>query len=389
MPQLRLSAIVVRQAICPPDQAKLDLFDLHQSGFLLEVRRTGGKTYYQRYLDKYGRVRQFRIGPASVLGLSAARRRGKQIVAQALMGTDPREQRAELRAIPTLKQLARDRYLPHVQAYKKSWKTDETILRVHVLPVLGDRHLDELRADAIAALVQQMHQKGYATGTTNRVVIVLRHLYNLAKKWRVPGSGDNPTDGLTIAPDVCRERFLSLAESERLLASIEQDENRVAGQAIVLLLCTGARRNEVTYAKWDQVDWQRQVLLVPISKSGKPRAISLGRSAIELLQSIQPVPGNPYIFPSPITGRPSSSLHFPWERIRKRANLLDLRLHDLRHSFASFLVNRGSELYTVQKLLGHQHSRYTQRYAHLTSETLQEAVDRLPAFRVRLKSEGL
>jgi len=375
MPRLRLSATVVRQATCPTDQLKLDLFDLQQSGFLLEVRRTGGKTYYQRYIDKYGRVRQFRIGPASVLGLSAAKRKGKQIVAQALMGTDPREQKAELRAIPTLAQLTWNRYLPHVQAYKKSWKTDETILRVHVLPVLGNRHLDELKADAIAALVQRMHQKGYATGTTNRVVIILRHLYNLSKKWRVPGSGNNPTDGLTIAPDVCRERFLTAAETERLLASIDQDENRVAGKAILLLLMTGARRNEVTFAKWDQVDWQRKVLLVPVSKSGRPRAVSLGRMALELLQSVQPIPDNPYIFPSPITGRPSSSLHFPWERIRKRANLADLRLHDLRHSFASFLVNKGYSLYIVQTLLGHQNSRYTQRYAHLTNETLQDAVD--------------
>lgn len=388
MPQLRLSASVVRQATCPADQLKLDLFDLQQSGFLLEVRRTGGKTYYQRYIDKYGRVRQFRIGPASVMGLSAARRKGKQIVAQALVGNDPREQKAELRAIPTLTQLARDRYLPHVQAYKKSWKTDETILRVHVLPMLGNRHLDELKADAIAALVQRMHQKGYATGTTNRVVIILRHLYNLAKKWRVPGSGNNPTDGLTIAPDVCRERFLTTAETERLLASIDQDENKVAGNAILLLLMTGARRNEVTYAKWDQVDWQRKVLLVPISKSGKPRAVSLGRMAIELLQSVPPVPDNPYIFPSPTTGRPSSSLHFPWERIRKRANLSDLRLHDLRHSFASFLVNKGYSLYIVQTLLGHQHSRYTQRYAHLTNETLQHAVDDI-LVRGEVKSYGL
>ena len=151
---------------------------------------------------------------------------------------------------------------------------------------------------------------------------------------------------------------------------------------------TGARRNEVTYAKWDQVDWQRKVLLVPISKSGKPRAVSLGRMAIELLQSVPPVPDNPYIFPSPTTGRPSSSLHFPWERIRKRANLSDLRLHDLRHSFASFLVNKGYSLYIVQTLLGHQHSRYTQRYAHLTNETLQHAVDDI-LVRGEVKSYGL
>jgi len=87
------------------------------------------------------------------------------------------------------------------------------------------------------------------------------------------------------------------------------------------------------------------------------------------------IDGNPFIFPSPISGRPSASLHFPWDRIRKRADLTDVRLHDLRHSFASFLVNRGVSLYVVQGLLGHAHTKYTQRYAHLTPDTLRDAAE--------------
>ena len=118
------------------------------------------------------------------------------------------------------------------------------------------------------------------------------------------------------------------------------------------MLLTGARRNEITHAKWEHLDWEKRTLLVPLSKSGKPRSIALNAAAMDLLRSIRPGHGNPYIFPSPVTGQPSPSLHFPWQRIRVRAGLPDLRLHDLRHSFASFLVNRGISLYVVQGLLG-------------------------------------
>ena len=344
---------------------------------MLEVRCSGGKTYYQRYIDPRGRERQFKIGAADVLRLSVARQLGRSTAARALVGEDPKTRRAELRAIPTLAELARDRYLPHVQGYKRSWQTDETILRVHVLPELGSQFVDRVRAEGIAMVVQAMRDKGYATGTTNRVVIVLRHIYNLARKWRVPGVTENPTAGLNLAPDVNRERFLTVEEAQRLIASIEQDENEVARKAIFLLLLTGARRNEITHAKWEHVDWDRKTLWVPLSKSGKPRSIALNAAAVDVLRSVREQAGCPYIFPAPTTRRPSPSLYFPWHRIRLRAGLPDLRLHDLRHSFASFLVNKGVSLYVVQGLLGHAHARFTQRYAHLTPNTLLEAAETL------------
>lgn len=353
----------------------MDYFDIDQRGFMLEVRASGGKTFYQRYTDMRGRERRYRIGPADALTLDQARRKARMILAEALLGGDPQARRKELRTIPTLAGLVRERYLPHVRAYKRSWRTDETVLRIHVLPQLGALHMDEITGTAIARLLRAMRDKGYAAGTTNRVLVLLRYIFNLARKWKIAGIGENPTFGLSTAPDVQRDRFLTNAETRRLIASIDADANRVAAQAIMLLLLTGARRNEITQARWDYVDFEKRTLLVPISKTGRPRTIALSGQALALLRRIPPVADNPYIFPSPVTGRPCASLHFPWARIRKRAGLEDVRLHDLRHSFASFLVNKGISLYVVQGLLGHTNARTTQRYAHLAQDTLLEAAE--------------
>jgi integrase len=370
MPTLQLSSHFVREAPCPQDRAKVDFFDTAQKGFMLEVRSSGGRTFYQRYVDAHGRQRQFKIGPADLLTLEQARRLGRNVLAKALLGADPQARRQELRSISTLNQFARDRYLPHARATKRSWHIDEMNLRLHILPALGPLMLDEITSQHVANLIEEMRQKGYAGGTTNRVLVLTRRVFNLANKWNVAGASVNPTSGLALAPEVHRDRFLTAEEVKRLIVSINGDHNRPAAQAIMLLLLTGARRSEITQAKWEHVDWTKRALLVSVSKSGKPRTIALNVAALALLRAIPCDPDSPYVFPTRLVG-----LFRPWDRIRRRAGLADVRLHDLRHSFASFLVNQGVSLYVVQGLLGHASPRMTQRYAHLAPQTLLDAAE--------------
>ena len=222
MPTMTLTAQFVREAACGAGRRKTDFFDFGQRGFLLEVRQSGGKTYYQRYTDERGRERQYKIGPADVLTLDQARRKAKQIVAEALLGADPQQKRREMRGIPLLKDFVAERYLPYVRGYKNSWVTDETVLRIHVLPKLGNLALDELKTEAIPTVVNAMREDGYASGTMNRVIVILRYIYNLARKWKVPGGLENPGRNKVIAESGAVQRITAGAARQRNQVALQQ-----------------------------------------------------------------------------------------------------------------------------------------------------------------------
>src|SRR4029079_19568496 len=148
-----------------------------------------------------------------------------------------------------------------------------TVMRIHSLAKLGGLALDEIKTDAISELINGMRADGYASGTINRVIVILRYVYNLARKWEVAGGSENPAAGLSVGPDVQRNRFLSELEAEALVRSINSDENQTAARAIMLLLLTGARRNEITFAKWDYVDWKNKTLMVTKYNTGLTRVL--------------------------------------------------------------------------------------------------------------------
>ena len=220
MPTVSLNSSFVHNAACGAAQRKVDYFDSEQRGFLLEVRSSGRRTFYQRYTDARGRTRQCKIGPADIVPVEKAREKGREIVAAALLGADPQQARVDLRAVPTLTEFAHERYLPHVRQSKRSWKLDARVFRFHILPALGRLRLDEVTHEHVSNFVQTMREKGLAVGTCNRALVVLQHAFNLARKWKMPGAGDNPTTGISAGPDVYRQRFLTPEEAQRLIAAI-------------------------------------------------------------------------------------------------------------------------------------------------------------------------
>lgn len=376
MPKMILSTRFVQTAACPPDKAKQDIFDLGCKGLMLEIRASGGKTYYLRYSDKRGRIRQLRLADQRDISLSQARQLADTKRAEIALGRDPAEEKATLRKVRTLEAFMLESYLPHIKTYKRAWLADDSYLRNHILPALGRQYLDEIKATDLIKFQHAMREKGYALGTCNRCVVLIRYAFNLAMRWNEPGVKQNPTKEVTLYKlDNQRERFLSPEETRRLLEYVSRSDNDKLQYIIRMLILTGARKREVLDCKWDHFDMTRMVWTIPITKAGKPRHIPMSDAVVSLLKEIPRDHGLEYVFPNPKTGVPFISIFSSWDTARTEAGLKDVRIHDLRHSFASFLVNAGRSLYEVQKLLGHTQIKTTQRYAHLTQDTLRDAAN--------------
>ena len=362
---------------CPAGKAKIEFFDTTLQSFGLEVRGSGTKTSFVRYYDAYRRKRQFKIGDADPLAVTDARTHAREVLRRVELGDDPRVERAEKRQTPTFEAFVRKTFLPFVQRHKRSWKTDESLLRYHILPAIGaSRRLGELEPKDSLYIQTHMLEAGKAPGTADRVLILCRYISNCTIRWKTPGIMTNPTaDVPLLNVDNTTQRFLSAEETQRLVATLDQPRHRRLKPIVLLLLLTGARRGEVLKARFAEFDLDQRVWRIPKSKSGRPRTVPLSQAAVDLLRELQTEARGPFVCPNPQMGRPFVQVHYAWKRVCRDAGLQDLRMHDLRHSFASFLVNNGRTLYEVQCILGHHTIGITERYAHLAHESLLDAAD--------------
>ena len=367
----------VRRLLAHPPTDRTRVFsDQVTIGLCLEVRTTGNATWYFRYRDHDRRIRNYRIGLVDDCSLDTAREEVLRLRRYVKEGGNPAVERRRPKAPQTLRQFVDEVYLPHIRHRKRSWKSEVALLNQHVLPVFGDQPMQSIRRIDIARWQEGRLEAGYAVGTCNRMLVQLRHIFNSAIHWEMLDKGCNPTQGVQPLPGENKhERFLSQEEVARLLRVLDEYRNLLLADIIRMLLFTGARKREILDARWEHVSLEDGMLTVPRAKSGKPRHVVLASAAIEILQRQPRSPDQPWVFPSPRTGKPFVSIHWGWDTIRRRAGMPELRMHDLRHSFASFLVNNGRSLYEVQMLLGHASPQTTMRYAHLSRDSLRNATE--------------
>ena len=378
MAQIQLTSQFVKNAACTQGKNKVDFFDIDCKGLLLEVRASGGKTWYMRYLGERGKTHQFKLADEHDVSLPQARKLADKLRNQIALGFDPAAKKAVLRAVPTFADFMAERYMPFVKGYKRSWISDDSYLRNHLLPAFGKKYLDEITKHDVVAFHHGMKAKGYAAGTCNRCLILLRYAMNLAVRWETPGVTANPTKDVALFEDPNKkERYLSQDEAQRLYESVRRSENPMLQYIVPMLILTGARKREVLDSKWQDFDLARRQWRIPMTKAGKPRHVPLSDGVLQLLATIPRNKDCQWVFANPKSLKPYVSFFCSWNTARKQAGLADVRIHDLRHSFASFLVNAGRSLYEVQKILGHTQVKTTQRYAHLSQDTLQEAANQV------------
>ena len=372
MPKVHLTQQFADNPPVPKDKPKTDYFDTQLPGFLLEVRKTGKATYYQRYRDRYGRLKQARIGPTYAVSIDSAREKARQIRQATVMGFDPNAELEKHRKTPTLQEFIDEKYIPHVKVFKRSWELDRDMIDRRIMPLWGKLKISEISRDDIQEFQTNLIAQGFKPGTVNRYMALVKFIFSLAEKWELIAK--SPARGVSmLADNNHKERYLSPDETSRLLAELKACRSDVVPDVIEFLILTGARKGEAMHMKWADVDFERRIWTVPLSKSGKPRYIPLSGAAMAVLER-RKGNGHDYVFATS-TGRPISGFHNTWDRIRRNAGIPDVRIHDLRHNFASLLINNGRSLYEVQKLLGHADISTTQRYAHLSRDTLQEATE--------------
>lgn len=373
------------------------IWDTELTGFGVKVTPAGKRVYLVQYRfgGRKGRTRRVTIGPHGHLTTEQARQEAKRILGEVAIGTDVAELKSEARSDLTVAELC-DLYLAEGCALKRpsTVTTDRRNIERHIKPLLGRLKVAQVKradverfqrdvASGKSAVDERTGPRGRARvtggkGTAARSVAVLGAIFTFAVAREL--RPDNPVRGVKLFKGERKERFLSAAELARLgdaLVAAEQGgtTSPYAIAAIRLLLLTGARKSEILTLRWEHVDFERKWLRLPQSKTGA-KVIPLGSPPLELLADLPRQDGNPYVICGDKPGQHFVGLTKAWERIRERAELGGLRIHDLRHSFASVAVAGGDSLYLIGKVLGHKQARTTEIYAHLADDPLRAVADR-------------
>lgn len=378
MPVVSMDQAFVRSTQCPEGKNKIDYYIDAKDvvGLVLEIRKSGGRTFYFRWRDQRGAQRQMKIGDANAITLNAAKQAVQKLRSKVTLGHNPLDEKKVLRSIPTLAELYRDTYLPFLRTYRRNLHSDLSFWKVQVLPRFGHKHLDQITQNDVIQAHRKILASGLKPASANRMIIQIRYAFNVAKKTGIPGTEVNPAVGVKLFEcNNARERYLSTEETERLRQALDASENPQLKHIVAFLLLVGCRKREFLDSQWQDFDLERRLWRIPISKNGKARHVPLSDAALAILAQLPRWKGCSFVVPNPATLKPYGNLFYPWDKARKAAGLPELRMHDLRHSFASNLVNSGRSLFEVSRLLGHSQIRTTQRYSHLDQETLLCALD--------------
>jgi integrase len=344
-------------------------------GLFIEVRHTGGMTYYLRFRDSDGKTRYQKIGRTVDISLSDAKKQALKLRAGILLGNYPGADKRDKQQCMTFSEFFEQKYLPFARPRKRSWRDDEKLFNSRLRDRFGPIPLDQITRHAI------QHYHGELRGplspaSCDHVLQLISRCLGLAVSWGI--ITESPAKGIKkFNVDNSRTDYLSPEQLATLFRVLETTEPRAPSLAIRLLALTGARVGEVLHAKWSDIDVNAAVWTVQAvnSKSTRVRMIPLSEQALFVLDQLSASSTSQYVFTSSRTGERLTTVDKHWQKVRKVANIENYVLHSLRHTYASALIQSGESLYTVQQILGHSDPKLTQRYSHLSSSVLQNAAN--------------
>jgi integrase len=387
-----------------PRESEYFVWDSALAGYGVRIQTTGAMSYVVKYRAGSGRAaptRRLTLAKVGTVTPNEARSLAKKTLGSVAHGADPAAQRAADKRASTLAEVAEQFLTEHVEAKRSASSAGSyrDLLERLAFPEIGKRKADKITS----AEIQRLHSKNAHTPyQANRLLRVLSSLFTFASRAHVVPIGFNPCRGIEYFPEEGRERYLTTLELAQIGEAIREAEtiglpytvdstkpkakhapkegNRRtvigphAAAALRLLIFTGARLREILHLKWEQIDFERGMLLLPTSKTGK-KTIVLNAPALTILNGL-PRAGD-YAIAGTSHDKPRSDLKKPWKAVSKRAGLLGVRIHDLRHTHASVGAGAGLGLPIIGKLLGHKQSATTQRYAHLDNDPLKKASEHI------------
>ena len=385
--KLHITERALEDVPVPAKGRKLLVFDTEQGGFAVHVTPSGTKSYVIIYRDIDGRQRQERIATFGDIAAHSARELAKARLesigkAKATEGHKTTVTASSAKSLGmTMDGYFYKHYLPAVQVANRAPETHLSLYRNHVGPYFGARRLVDiteacllafhsfLRTKPVAGGRWKTQQgKTLADGTVKRILILVRHLFNQAIEAKVPGLKENPTRMLKLTSKrEVKGYFLNRTELTRLIQAAKDLGEVQMFDIIRVIAATGLRRANVLKMEWAWFDAERGMLSVPPikDKGGKGFSIRLADSVVEYLVERKQQATGKYVFANPKTGNPYHSRFNAWNSIRKQAGLPTVRIHDLRHSFASLMLESGSDIVDVQAALGHTQLKTTAVYLHL------------------------
>ena len=373
----RLSDQVVRK-LPPPAHGNTITYDTDLKGFGMRVTAAGARSFVVNYRRKSdGLERRYTIGSFPAWSVTAAREEAKRLKRAIDGGGDPVGEDRAMRDAPTVAELAERFEREHIAKQAAPTQRDyRSILRNDILPVLGKRKIAAVDTADIERLHATVSRR--APVRANRMLAVVGKMFTLAVKWKL--RSDSPTRGVQKNREHQRRRYLKQDELARLTEVLAADPNQDVADALRLLLLTGARKGEVINARWDQFDITAGKWTKPhtATKQKREHTVPLSAPARALLAARlqKRDASSPWVFPG--RNGPRDDLK-AWPRICKAAGLVDLHIHDLRHTYASQLASAGFSLPVIGALLGHTQPITTARYAHLFDDPLREATERVGA----------